>query len=95
MTTKADMRRIIKQAGGAKKVHTGLRDFSRRVRAFNAIRPQLIKQYPDKWVAMYNGEIAIAEDSREYVLEEMDRRGIPREATIIRFMASKPKSMVL
>ena len=95
MIGKPELRRVIEQMGGAQEVQAGLRAFSISVRALDAIRPQLTKQYPNKWVAMYNEEIAVTADSLERLVEEMDRRGIPRRDAVVEFLDTEERTMIL
>ena len=88
-------RQILKQMGGAQEIHIGLRQFTSRVRAFDAQRVQLTKKYPNKWIAMYNGEVAATADSLENLLKEMDRLGIPREESIVKFMDTERRTLIL
>ena len=95
MVTKPNPRQVIKQMGGAQEVRIGLREFTNRVRALDAKRVQLTEKYPNKWIAMYNGEIGVIADSLEYLLEEMDRLGIPRKEAVIEFMDTERRTMIL
>ncbi len=95
MIAKPDLRRVVQQMGGAQEVHIGLREFSSRVRALDAIRPELTERYPNKWVVMHKEEIAVIADSLESLLEEMDRRGIPRKGAVIEFMDTEHRTMIL
>ena len=95
MDTRPSTRQIIKEMGGAKAVHAGLREFTNRVRTLDAKRGQLTREYPNKWIAMYNGEIDAIADSLEGLLEKMDSLGIPREGAVIKFMDTERRTMVL
>ena len=93
--TKLKPRQILKQMGGAQEIHFGLRQFTSRVRVFDAQRVQLTKKYPNKWIAMYNGEVDATADSLENLLKEMDRLGIPREESIVKFMDTERRTLIL
>ena len=95
MVTNPNPRQVTKQMGGAQEVHVGLREFTNRVRAFDAQRVQLAKEYPDKWIAMYDGGIGAVADSLEDLLKEMDRLGIPRKGAVIEFMDTERRTMIL
>lgn len=95
MTTKPNPRQVIKEMGGTQEVHTGLREFSNRVRQLDAKRAHLTERHPNKWIAMCNEEIEVIADSVEGLLEEMDRRGIPRKGAVIEFMDTELRTMIL
>ena len=95
MVTKPNPHQVIKQMGGAQEVYIGLREFTDRVRAFDAQRVQLTKKYPNKWIAMHDGEIGAIADSLEDLLKEMDRLGIPRKGAVIEFMDTERGTMIL
>ena len=44
---------------------------------------------------MYNGEIDATADSLENLLREMDRLGIPREESIVKFMNTERRTLIL
>lgn len=95
MVTKPNPRRIVKEMGGAREIHVGLREFSNRVRALEAKRAELTKEYPNKWVVMHNGGVMVIADSLEDALKEMDDRGIPRKGAVVEFLDTERRKMVL
>jgi benzoyl-CoA reductase/2-hydroxyglutaryl-CoA dehydratase subunit BcrC/BadD/HgdB len=95
MVTKPNPHQVIEQMGGAQEVHVGLREFSNRVREFDAKRVQLTEKYPNKWIAMHSGEIRTIADSIEDLLKEMDCLGIPRKGAVIEFMDTERRTMIL
>ena len=95
MVTKPNPRQIIKQMGGAREVHIGLRDFANRVRALDTRRIELTEKYPNKWIAMHNADIVSFADTLEDVLKELDARGVPRKGAVIEFMDTERRTMIL
>lgn len=95
MTTKLNPRKVIKEMGGVRKVHVGLKEFTSRVRALEARRAELTKEHPNKWVVMNNGDILVIADSLEDVLKAMDDRGIPRKGAVVEFLDTEHRNMVL
>ena len=95
MAAKSNPRKVVKELGGAREVHVGLKEFSSRVRALEAIRAELTKKHPNKWVAMNNGDAVIVADSLEDVLKEMDDLGISRKGSLVEFLDTEHRNMVL
>ena len=91
---KAECRKIVQDLGGAKAVFLGLRDFTERVQLMESRRKELTQKYPDKWVAMHNGDIEVA-DSIEGVLAILDEKGISRKEVVIEFLTTKPRHLIL
>ncbi len=86
--------KVIEEMGGAQKISEGLKEYTRRVLVFEAKRPQLLEQYPDKWVAIDNEENIYVADSLGSVIERMNRDEIPRDA-IFHLMDTKNQTMIL
>lgn len=95
MATKLNPRKVIKELGGARAIHAGLREFSRRVQAVEAMRADLTNEHPNKWVVINNGDVLVIADSLEDVLKELDDRGIPRKGAVVEFLDTENRNMVL
>lgn len=95
MVTKPNPRKVVKDMGGAREIHLGLRDFSNRVKVLEAKRAELVAAYPNKWIAMHNGDVKVVADSLDDVLREMDAQGIPRKGAVVEFMDTERRSMLL
>ncbi len=96
MTTKqkAECRKIVKGLGGSKAVFLGLQDFTQRVQLMEARKRELTEKFPDKWVAIHNGEVEVG-DSIEEVLEALDTKGVSRKGVVVEFLTTKPRRLVL
>ena len=95
MATKPAIRRMIKELGNAHQVYVGLKDFSRRVELMDTKRAELIKLHPDKWVAMHDVDLVAVADTLDEVLLLLDQQGIPRRETIVEYMDTERRNMVL
>ena len=95
MVTKPNPRQVVKEMGGAREIHIGLQEFSNRVKVLEDRRAELTRKYPNKWIAMYNGDVVVVADCLEDVLNEMDNQAIPRRETVIEFMDTERRNMVL
>lgn len=70
------------------------RDFDRAGGDFFARHPDLHEDYPDEWIAVHRDTVLAASDLDE-LLGELDRRGIPRERTLVRFVEREPRTLIL
>ena len=89
------VRKLIKGLGGVNEVHKGLIEFTIRVEHMESLRAELLKQHPNKWVAMADGKIVTNADSLEDVLKELDAFGIRRRDAVVEFMDTHPRNMIL
>lgn len=55
----------------------------------------LIEKYPGKWVAMGEGGVVAAGDSKDEALDAIERRGIRRLDAIVEFMDTDPPVLIL
>lgn len=72
-----------------------LKAFRETAMFLSSNRPRLIECYPDQWVALFANEVQAHGDELEAVLEELDMKGLPRERAIVRFLDTKPRTLVL
>ena len=55
---------------------------------------RLTRDHPDHWVALYTGDFVLAE-SLDNLLKTLGGQGVPTPETVIRFLDSNPKNMIL
>ena len=95
MTTKLNVKRVAKRLGEPKTVHKELREFTNQVHLMEARRAELTRAYPNKWIAMYAGDIKGVAESLEDLLEQLDRKAIPRARVVIEHMDPGRRTLVL
>ena len=61
----------------------------------NSIWPQVRKEYPDRFVAVYKGEIVAEHETLDGVLAEMDGKGVPKNHAVLRYVSNKPRRRIL
>ena len=69
--------------------------FCEDVDYFNAHVAELRTSYPDHYVAVYKGEVVAARKTLKKVLKELDDKGVPSNVVALRYIAQKPKQMIL
>lgn len=52
-------------------------------------------KYPNRWVAVYDGELVVLADSSESLLEQMKEKGIPVRKAVIDFVTEKRANFIL
>ena len=94
--TEFENRSIDDIIGDPQAAYVGLVAFQESARAILSTPGQdLPALYPDKWIAINNGQVQVFADTMDGVLNAIDRRGIPRADTIIRFITKEPRKFIL
>lgn len=78
----------------AEKIAEGIRRLEITSRALSSNRPRLIDKHPEEWVALCDST-QITGATLDKVLKKIDRRGIPRQHAIVRFINTSPKTLIL
>ncbi len=55
----------------------------------------LVKRYAQKWIGVCSGEVKAAEDDLDSLLEALDRQGVPRGNTVVRFIERERRTLIL
>ena len=79
----------------AKKIDRELRKFSRAARLLSSSRPRLINTHPQEWVGLYDGEVCATDKSFNGLVRKLKRRGLSPKETIIRFIDTSERKLVL
>ena len=56
---------------------------------------QLRKQYADKWVGVYDGEVVLSADTLDQLLTLMDQNNVPRHTSYVKRITQNPIAMIL
>ena len=87
---------ILSRFGGKPEdIARGLREFSKSAEKLSHDRPRLINEYPLKWIGVYRGEVSAQADDLPSLMVELERRGIPLSDTIVRFVESNQRTLIL
>lgn len=71
----------------------GLHEFTRSCEVLDD--PELVDQYPEKWVGAHNGAIRATADQLESLLEKLDDLGVPRRGRAIQYVTKKRRMLIL
>ena len=86
---------MIDEMGGPSALIDDLAEF-RQLRALvTKEHPRLMRDYPNKWVAMGKDGVVAAGNTREEVIEAIDRKGIARSETVFEFIDTDPPVLIL
>ncbi len=90
-----DLQQITNQMGGPRKIKEDFRRFSNSMKRLHDERTELTAQYPDQWIAIYDGEIQAVAVSFQALLQVMDEREIPRGESVVELMSTNPTVLIL
>ena len=88
-----ELRRVIEEMGGTERIAEKLKQFTRDKEFVSKHWEELLRQYPDKWIAVLRGRvIAFADDLKTLIgsIPEEDR-----SATVVKFLNANPKPLIL
>ena len=90
-----ELDKLLEEMGGKEKV---LEDFARHerdVEFFEYHHRKLLEKYPDEWVAVY--DVGVVDTDKDFLvlLDRLKEKGIPTDKTVIYFMDTDPKPLIL
>lgn len=62
---------------------------------FEQHRPDLLRRYPDRWIAVYNQAIVGTAKRLPHLLKTLDKRGLPRGQVFIEHLSPKEDLLIL
>ena len=86
---------LLQTVGNPTRVSRELRSFRKAAQVLSSDHPRLIDQYPKEWVAIYRGEVVAHGRTLDAVLKAVKRKGIPQERTIIHYIETNQRTMIL
>jgi hypothetical protein len=72
-----------------------LRTFSRAAKILSSDHPRLINQHPKQWVALYDGKIRASAKSFRAVVAKLKKQGLPPNETMIRYVDTSGRKLIL
>lgn len=61
----------------------------------DAHRAELLAEYPDQWIGVFDGEIRAHDQDLHRLLAQLDALGVPRRALFTQFLDTNPLPMML
>jgi hypothetical protein len=96
MSNKAAVLNILTQMNERpKSVARSLRKFQRSARMLSSNQPRLIDEYPDQWVAVSDNAVVAHGEDLKKVLQQVDKKGIPRADVLVRFIERTQRTLIL
>lgn len=86
---------IQKNLGNPQKIAEGLQRYRKSALVLSKQRPRMIKDHPQEWVALFDGEVRASDKSFDKLMGEIDKQGIPRGEVLVRFIDRSERIMIL
>ena len=86
---------LVANLGGRENICHEITQYRQLVAEMTRRFPDFEKNHPEKWVSLAKGGVCLVGDSPESIFEQMDRQGIPRASSIVKFVASHERQMIL
>ena len=90
-----EVKRALEDFGDPAEVAAGLERYERLFKRMDAERKELVKIYPDQWVAMSEDGVVAAADTMEEMFRLVREKGIPIEDVYHDYMNTKPETWIL
>jgi len=95
MNTNTREQVILNQLGNPVDIDRELQSFRKSARVLSSHHPRFIDRYQKKWVAIYDGRTRAQGRTLQSTLREIDRKGLPREHVIVRYIDRNQRTMIL
>jgi hypothetical protein len=90
-----DVKKAVETAGGEQTLEYKLRRFATDVRYMQSIRQELLRNYIEQWVAVYDGALVGNAENLERLLKQLSDKNIRHDEAVIEYLAKERKAMLL
>ena len=90
-----EVKRALEDFGDPAEVAAGFERYERLFKRMDAERKELVKIYPDQWVAMSEDGVVAAADTMDEMFRLVREKGIRTEDVYHDYMNTKPQKWIL
>jgi hypothetical protein len=76
-------------------VQAELERFKKDTAYYEAHHEELLKKYPEQWVAVFDQQVVGASSDYEQLLTELQEKGVPIERTLFKHLTQKEELWIL
>lgn len=76
-------------------VQQELERFTADMLYFDQHRHELLRQYPDKWVAIYQNQVVATAKTLPRLVKQLERKGIPKGRAFVEYVTAKEDLLIL
>jgi hypothetical protein len=87
--------KFVNKMGNPGHIHQELMKFRKDVLLLAKQRASLTKQYPNMWIAFYDGQVVFVAKTLDALLNKIDKKKLPRDMVITQFLSTEKIAMIL
>ena len=91
----AKSKAILEQIGDPRVINEELESFRDAARTLSSKHPRMIDKYPKQWIAVYRGKVRAQGSTFWSLMDEVDKKKLPREQVIVRYIDKNLRTMIL
>lgn len=95
MAITMESKNMLADIGGEEAIEMTIRRFEEDVRYLQSLWQELLHNYLDQWVAVYEKSLVAHGKTISELRKQLSVKGIPQNQTVIDFIASERKAMLL
>lgn len=88
-------RKLIGDLGSNEETYQSIAKFRKDVEQLAKRRSQLIKQYPDRWIAFYGGNIISVSNTLDKLLQFVESKGLDSRKVVTQYLDTKKRTLIL
>ncbi len=69
--------------------------FKKDTAYYVAHQEELLDQYPERWVAIYNERVVGSSPDAEQLFEDLEKKGVPIERALFKHLTRKEELLIL
>lgn len=73
----------------------GFGEFKEATEALEQAWDDLVESYPQQWIAFHDRKVALHADSLDEMILMIDENDLPQEKVIVRYVETKPTTLIL
>lgn len=77
------------------RVQVELRGFQQETRYYEEHYEELLAEYPEQWVAIFNQKVVGASPDYDQLLADLEGAGVPIDRTLFKFLAREDELWIL
>lgn len=93
---KEDKAKFIQEfMGDPRKIADELKRYRKSALMLSRQRPRMIEKFPQKWIALFDGEVKATDKSFDKLMEKIDEQKLPRGEILVRFIDNTQRTLIL
>ena len=95
LTLEEELKLLIEEMGGIEAIMKSSEQHQKDWDFLETHSKEWHKQYPEKWVAVYQEELVAVADDFDTLLSNIDEKNIPRDKVVVEFLTTKRIPLIM